>query len=576
MELKNQNSLIMLLALNIIINSLLSYFFIKDLAAAAIIIAGSTAICYMLFKKNWKVLFFLLLAISLIINLSITLTSPTVFGDEGLYASRGAWIWENKQIPQYYHIQSQSDAFKNHFIRPPYMFTLLASFFGIGGEILMKALLPFVNVVTAILLFLFVKKIFSEEAGILASLFLVIMPSFITYTILLYVEVVFALLLAASMYFLYLAETEKRKRFTLMSGACAGIGALTDVGGFIIPVIYFFSLLVFYKRNLNEFIHKFLFLSLIFLVVAGPWYFIHNYLQAQTFGIPVLDRFTKAGSVVALKEIPQINEGSKAFSGLSAGGTNDSLLRMGITNFIDFAYTPLAILLASIGIFYILMNSGKPQLFILLWFALTLSITYYLSATSRAEDSARAMLGITVPLAIFAGVASEKIYSSIKTLEKIGPAIAIIFVAVIVVWALNSANAKAESLKPVKQFAPSFFQGCDWIKENTEKGSLLVTVWQHRAEYACRRDTVWISDPGIDQAVLAKNNDTTKIFKLHGADYIFIQKFSIAPGNQGETYPIEFVNFIANSPDYKLVYETEQNCLTKQEVADCSLVYKIL
>jgi len=451
MEIKNQNSLSLLIILNIIINGVLSYFFIKELATAVIIIAASIAISFLIFKRRWKLLFSLLIGASLIINLSVTLNTPIVFGDEGLYASRAAWMWENKQIPQFYHIQSESDAFKNYFIRPPYMMTLLASFFGIGGEIFMKALLPIVNVVTAIVLFLFVKKIFSEEAGILASLFLVIMPSFITYTILLYVEVVFVLLLAASMYFLYLAETEKRKRFILISGSCAGLAALTDVGGFIIPILYFFILLASTKRNLKEFGHKLFPLLAIFLIIVGPWYFLHNYLQAKTFGVPVLDRFTTGSSIVVLKEIPQINEGSKAFAGLSAGGTNDSLLRMGITNFIEFAYTPLVILLGAIGIFYILMNRKNGEIFILLWFALTLSITYYLSATSRAEDSARAMLGITAPLAIFAGVASEKIYSSMKTTQKIGPMIAIIFVAVIVVWTLNTANAKAQSLKPIKQ-----------------------------------------------------------------------------------------------------------------------------
>lgn len=576
METKNKNSLAILIVINIILNSILSYAYLKDFSTAAIIIASTTAISALLFKKKWKFLLLIILGSSFIINLSITLASPIVFGDEGFYASRGAWIWENKQIPQYYHIQSQSEAFKVHFIRPPYMMTLLASVFGLGGELLVKAFLPFVNIITAILLFLFVKKIFSEEAGVLSSLSLVIMPSVITYTILLYVEAVSALFITASMFFLYLAMTENRKRHYLISAACGGMAALTDVGGFIIPILYFFGVLYFCRSNLKEFGKKFLILIVIFILVISPWYFLHNYMQANTFGIPVLDRLTKGSSIVILKEIPQVNEGSKAFSGLAAGSTNDSIIKMGVTNYIEFAYSQLVVLFASIGLFYMFMNKKKAEGFIILWFMLVLAVNYYLSSGGRAEDAARALLVTAAPMAVLAGLCSGKIFSSLKEYRREGALIAIIFVAILVVWTLNAANAKAQALKPVKQFAPSFFQACDWIKQNTEQGSLLVTLWQHRAEYACRRDTVWISDPGIDQAVLAKNGNTTQIFKLHGADYIFIQKFSISQGNQGEAYPADFVNFIANSPDYKLAYETEPNCLTKGDVADCSLVYKIL
>ncbi len=576
MESKNQNSLGLLIAINIILNVTLSYFFIKDIITAAIIIGATTAISILLFKKNWKFLLVLILAASFIINASVTITTPIIFGDEGLYASRGAWIWETKQIPQYYHIQSESEAFKSYFIRPPYMMTLLASVFGIGGEFLVKAFLPFVNVMTAMLLFLFVKKIFSEEAGILAALSLVIMPSFITYTVLLYVEAVLVLFVTASMYFLYLGLTENRKRHYLISGACAGMAALTDVGGFIMPILYFFILLYFQRQNPHEFGKKFSTLLLIFFVIIGPWFFLHNYLQANTFGIPVLDSFTKGSSVVILKEIPQINEGSRAFGGLGGGGTSDSIIRMGVINYVEFAYTQLVVLLASIGLLYMLMNRKKTEVFIIVWLVLVLGINYYLSSNGRAEDSARALLVTATPLAVLAGLSSEKIYSSLKNAHNIGAMIAIVFVAIMVVWTLNATNAKAQSLKPIKQFSPSFFQACDWIKENTEKGSLLATVWQHRAEYACRRDTVWIGDPGIDQAVLARNSNTTQIFKLHGADYIFVQKFSVRPGNEAESYPVDFVNFIANSPDYKLAYETEQNCLGKGEVADCSMVYKVL
>ncbi len=528
----------------------------------------------MLSKKHWLIIFGIILVASLVINLSVTLTSPIVFGDEGLYASRAAWIWENKQVPKFYHVQSESDVFKVYFIRPPYMMTLLASVYGIGGEFFLKAILPFVNIITAIVLFLFVKKLYNLEAGVLASLFLIVIPSFITYTIFLYVETVSVLLITASMYFLYIGLTENRKRPLLISAVCAGVAALTDVGGFILPILYILILFI-YKNKPREYAKTLIFILLIFLIVISPWYFFHNYLQAKTFGIPVLDRFIGGGSVVITKQLADINEGSKAFGGLGGGGTNDNIIRMGVMNYIDFAYTSIVIAIAAIGFFYALQNRQKKELFIFSWLFLLTAVNFLLTTSSRAEDAARAMVVIVSPLAVLTGLSSEKIFTSIKKIKSIGKYAAVGFVILLLLWSITTTNQKAQSLKPVKQFSTSFFQACDWIKENTESGSLLVTLWQHRAEYACRRDTVWISDPWIDQAVLAKDNRTYDIFKQHGADYIFIQKFSIRPGNEGESYPLEFVNYLANSPNYNLAYETENGCASSGN-PDCSIVYKVL
>jgi len=529
-------------------------------------------------KKHWLLIFAVILIASLVINLSVTLTTPIVFGDEGLYASRGLWIWEHKEIPNFYHIQSQSEAFKTYFIRPPYMMTLLAPIFGIGGEFLVKALLPFVNIITAIVLFLFVKRLHSLEAGVLASVFLIVIPSFITYTILLYVEIVSVFLVTASLYFLYIGLTDNRRRFLVLSAMCSGVAALTDVGAFLTPIIYLFTVFLF-RSTFRSFIKRFVFVLVIFLIIVGPWYFLHNYLQANTFGIPVIDRFTKGSSTVILKQLPE-NLGIDNSAFLSptdvGGGTSNTILKLGISNYIDFAYTPLVILMAFIGFFYMAQERKKKWAFVVIWLVILLSVNYYLTTTSRAEDASRALLGISIPIALLAGLSSGKIYSGLNSVHKAGKIIAIAFVLILVVWSIYTTNAKAQSLKPIKQFSNSFFQACDWVKENTEGGSLLVTLWQHRAEYACRRDTVWVSDPGIGSAVLARDNRTTQIFKLHGADYIFIQKFSIRPGNEGESYPQDFVNYITSSLDYKLVYETDQSCLTQNNIADCSLVYKIL
>ncbi len=533
-------------------------------------------------NKFWLSILIIVIFASLIINLSVTLTTPTVFGDEGFYASRAQWIWENKQVPTIYHVQSQSEAFKNYFIRPPFMLTLLASIFGIGGEILVKGFLPFVSLATALLVFLFVKKMYSKEAGVVSTVFLIAIPSFITYTILLYVEAVSVFLITASLYFLYSGLTDNKKKFIILSGACAGVAALTDVGSFIMPAIYFLILLL-YKINIFDFIKKFITIFIVFLIVITPWYFIHNYSLAGTVGIPLAERipilsnFAKGSSMVITKDIENINGNTEGFKSPTeiGGGTSDTILKVGFINYIEFAYSQFIIFFSFIGLIYVLLNRGKKEILILIWLFVLLIVNYYLTANGRAEDAARALLATTVPISILAGLSVEKIYSEVKSLHSLGKYIAVVVVIMLILLSINSSNLKAQSLKPIKQFSTSFFQACDWIKQNTEQGSLLVTLWQHRAEYACKRDTLWISDPGIGQAILAHDNRTYAIFKAHGADYIFIQKFSISQGNEGESYPLDFVKYLSETPSYQLVYETTAGCLGST-IGDCSMVYKTL
>jgi hypothetical protein len=154
--------------------------------------------------------------------------------------------------------------------------------------------------------------------------------------------------------------------------------------------------------------------------------------------------------------------------------------------------------------------------------------------------------------------------------------LAIIFLVVILSWSFYSASTKAESLRPQKQFSEAFFEGCDWIRKNTPKDSLIYTLWGHRAYYHCKRDPIGNNKPGINDALLLQNESAYDIFKRHGVDYLYIQKFSIKQGQEKVSYPLDFIRYIETSPHYRKVYQYPQNCLYNQNIADCVAVYKMV
>ena len=57
--------------------------------------------------------------------------------------------------------------------------------------------------------------------------------------------------------------------------------------------------------------------------------------------------------------------------------------------------------------------------------------------------------------------------------------------------------------------------------------------------------------------------DAYEHLKLHGIDYVYIQKFSISFGRNWPNYPVSFVNYLRNSPNYENVYENNDVVLFK-------------
>ncbi|MCD6367945.1 MAG: glycosyltransferase family 39 protein [Candidatus Aenigmarchaeota archaeon] len=525
-------------------------------------------------RHFWYGVLFTVLIISLIINLNVTLKEPLVFGDEGWWASKGEWILHHLTIPKYNRVFSPSPAFKSFFLEQPLLMFLLSSCFAIGGETLVKAINPILGTLLALVTFLFVRRVYSLRAAVLSAVFLSMIPSFITYEVLLYAEVFAILLATTSIYLLYRAmkEDDRRYLFLILSGILSGMAAITEVSSVAMPIV-FLGLLLLYRKG---WLKNFLITTIVFIIVITPLYGIHNYLMLGNPGLPKEDLIGNFPREKVLKKIPELDVGAPKSPQELGIGTGATILKMGIINYIQFAYGLGVFIFASIGLSYLLYKRNRKNLMIMYWFFIILVLTFYANAGGRAEDAARNMLYTVVPFAIIAGIGAEKIYEFLKGYgESSGKVVAVIFVFILLCFSLFSIHAKAESLRPIKEFSPAFFKGCDWIRRNTPSDALLVNLWGHRAEYACKRDSVYWNAPGGDTMLLVGNDTSYQIMKDLGVDYVYIQKFSISPGKERVSYPWVFVKYVRNSNHFKKVYEYPENCMSSN-IQDCVVVYKVL
>ena len=522
------------------------------------------------------ILLFIIIASSLAINLNVTLNNPLIFGDEGYYAGYGELVAKHAELPRYIHVGS--DAVKMVFQDAPLSFVFIGSFFSVAGEGFVKMMGPLLAALCAVIVFLMGRR-HSNIAGAGAALFLLAMPSLITYTVLLYNHLLAVFLFLASMMFLQKHFERNDDRHLIVCALLGGLSLLTHQIMILFPALL---IVAFYLNKADA--RKLLIPLGIFALIFASRYMLYNYAVTGYPGVPVLDNIfaklgTPKGSVFNVKEIPT-DASLPSLGGIDKSGVNQNIFRMNLINYIDFAYSVRVFLVALLGISYLYVNKGKWDKTILAWLAVIGGLIIYGAGVTSltAESAGRALLFIVPPLAICAGVALSAIYSTVKTSSKSigsrysifgymlgGLGLAMIAIFFMVTFLPNGqAYTKAASLAPVKQFAPGFFKACDWIKDNTPEDSYIMTVWESRAFYACKRSTVWGELP--DQSIILFSNDHRSVdhLKLHGIDYVFVQKFSISADRKGETFPQEFVGFLETKKEYfEKVYENEDELIYK-------------
>ncbi|MEM5782105.1 MAG: glycosyltransferase family 39 protein [Candidatus Aenigmatarchaeota archaeon] len=529
--------------------------------------------------KYLEIIFLLMISLAVLaLNLQVSLNSPIVFGDEGFHSRLAQWIAEKREYPIYFDKIEGSEALASGYARPPLWNLLEASLFLIFGfhEIIIKLFTPFLAFLTGISTYLLVKKLSNSRIALFSSIISVTVPSFVTYSVLFYTDILFTFYSSLFFFTFLLFKKTNSKKYLLLSGIFASLATLTKAPGY---AYYLFFLLAFLydfikKRNFFENIKNYLVLILILLIISAGLYIrnYHYYSNPICYSIPHINIFPMENC-----SLDKFEEKYTFTSRAEMTGTEQSVYSIGIVSYLDFAYGSLAFVFLSfaIGIFVLYEERNEIFPYIALFFLVFLAIFYI--STGRAEDTARYTLAWVPSIALISSIFFEKIYNFLSLYHKyLG---LIIFILVILISFYNL-NNKLEVMGLVKQFSPSFFEACEWVKQNPDKvpkDAILMTIWNHRAIYNCQRNSHGI----IADIALSKDlNYTLEVAKKLGITHIFIQKFSIDLQNRhlGERYDAEFVQFLEANPEhFEKIYENGpslQDCFTRG-YCDGNIIYKI-
>ena len=527
-------------------------------------------------KPKALVLILILLGI-LVWELRVTLSSPIVFGDEGWHTRMAQWIYRHKEYPVWNPV-SGTKIHRGAFDRPPLWNILEASFFLVSDfhEFTVKFLTPFVaSLLTGIVIFVLGKRVFNERIAWFAAVTTVTIPSFVTYSVLFYTDVLTVFYFCLFFLTMILSLKEGNKKYWVVSAMFAALSLLSKRTGIVIfPIMALTFLFELYKKKDLSIIKNYIIFFVIFFLISGTW-FLRNIYYYKTPLCMSLPFFDTSG---CRKSFEYEVKTDKDFEGRTTPtGTEQSIFKMGLMNYIDFAFgTKWFVPLFFLCGLFLLINEKKIEDNLLILILISFLLIFYVS-TGRAEDTARYTLNIVPVVAFVVGIYLDKLFIFLQTYHK---TLALIVFVLVVVLSFMNMDRKLMVMKAVKGFSPTYFEACDWIKQNTKEDALLMGVWGNRFVYNCQRNAGGYSDlPDSRDIILSGDlNLTVSRLKEHGITHIFVQKFSIDNKAYKEKYPVSFVQFLDNNPDvFVNVYENGpplQQCLQRGG-CDGNILYEV-
>ena len=503
--------------------------------------------------KNPEVIVLLIFcSIILFSELGVTFSRPVNFGDESYHAAITKYMVENLEYPVWQPYEN-TNLVKYSFNRPPLLHLLTASlslFFG-NVDFWVRFVPPFFSFLTGVLIYLLIRRIYSPRVGLIAGAITIGIPSLVTYATLFYTDVLLTFFTSFSILSFLVFKKTNSKKYLVLSASMGCFAFLSKAPG--MAIYFFFGLALLYEIIRKKFyvIRDYLLIfAILFLLPAG--YFIRNYYYFHTpscYVPPLIGKMLIDTSGCAINNFnPQ-----HKFSGRTEQvGTEQSVWRMGIMNYLNFTYGNVwfVILTFICGLTLLVLKKDETSLFLLLYFLFFLILFPFI--VSRAEDTARYTLGWVFVFGVVSAIYIEEI---MKFLEKYNKYLILIVIILVLYLSYLNFNGKNQIMATVKRFSPSFFEACNWVRNNLPKDVKLMSIWSHRVLYNCERDAVGqIPDIALSRDL----NYTLKTIKDLGITHIYIQKFSIDPYNRhlGEKYDASFVQFLEDHPEhFKVVYE---------------------
>jgi hypothetical protein len=447
-------------------------------------------------------------------------------------------------------------------------------------EFVIRFLTPFIAFLTGLATYILVKRLFDQKIGLISAIFLITIPSFVTYSVLFYTDILFTFYSALFFFTFLLYAKENRRKYLFLSAIFAALATFTKAPGYAYYLFFGLEFLYeIYRTKSFATLKKYLLVLVILLLIPSGFYLrnFYYYKNPTCYSIPYLKTFPM--------EFCGIDkwQDKYQFAGRTAEeGTEASVYRVGIMSYLDFAYgsLPLVVFGFLVGILLLLKERSEMLKHILLYLLLFLAVFYI--STGRAEDTARYTLGWVPLIAAIAAVFFGKAYDVFSSYYKY---LGLIVIILIIALAYQNFKVKLDGMAVVKQFSPTFFEACNWVKTHPEevpKDAVLTTIWAHRAIYNCQR----IAAGNMPDIALSRDlNYTLEVAKAHDITHLFIQKFSIDPTNPhlSERYDLEFVQFLENnSQHFQKIYEngpTLQDCQQYWQrgySCDGNIIYKIV
>ncbi len=513
-------------------------------------------------KSEWLV--FALIVFAGIFYLSVSLSNPIVFGDENNYAVNGKWIAENLRMP-IYHPYFQTKVFHTIFAPKPlfYMFTSFAWL--LGGEFVNKLMIPVFSILSAFMLYIFLLR-YDKRAAIVSAFALLMLPGFVTYGVLNYVETSLVLFFISASFFAFRAFEEKSRKYAVLAGLFSGFCLLTDTTGlFILPLIFmYFIALSIYSRRVD--IKTFGIIFVVALVVLAPWLMRNNALYGSVC-------YNYLGDCPPKVDIKLESSNALKYPGaVPKVGTGAEVTKIGFINYFNFAFGLSASILLFFGLSSLIYRKSKLKIYVMLWMILFVAVMLQQSFFGgRAEDVPRYTLFGFPAVAIIIGMFASDGYAFLKKYnEKFGKYLGLVFVLFILYFLWIYGSEKLATMNSIKNFSPGFFDACDWIKRNTPKNAYIFTTYAQHAAYHCNRNST-VNLPDQDYIQLTNNDSAYEHLKLHGFDYVFVPRFTISIVPYGESISLKFLNYMETSDKFEKVYDN-----TNRYGEHGAIIYKVL
>jgi len=347
-------------------------------------------------KKPELLVLLVFLSLVLFLDTGVTLKTPISFGDEGFHARISQWIAQEKDY--FAWIPFIGKEAHRGFGRVPLWNLTGAGFYLILGfnDIIGKLLPPIIAFFTGLSVYLLVKKLYNKEIGFISSVVSVSIPSFVTYSVLLYTDVMLVFYSSLSTFTLLLALKNDSKKYLLLSGVFASFSFLTKVSGMasyaIFGVIILHELIK--NKKLQPLIKKYSPVILILILVPSAFFLRSLYYYKTPICYVPVPFFSQDG---CNKE--KIESEYKFPARTEEVGTEVGVFKMGVMNYFTFAYGRIWLFVFGMISGMVLMFTKKDKIDVLILLVILGLTTILIQSRiyTRAEDTARYTL-IFIPV----------------------------------------------------------------------------------------------------------------------------------------------------------------------------------